>query len=101
MKNKTIELYALFGLSEPVLKDDVTGKTVSFKLNESERKAILDGISKSSFAELINDAEDYFREEDNVFYKNSRWTSSAILHHVNVQKMLTQCRNRYSVETVN
>ena len=101
MENKTIEMYCLLGLSEPVLRDDTTGKTVSFKLNESERKAILHDFNETSLTELIDDAEDYFREDDNVFYKNSRWTRSAILHHLNVSKTLTHCRNRYDVETVN
>ena len=98
LNNEIIKFYGLLGLSQPVLEDDITGRLVSFKLNQSERKAIFHNIEESELSNLIDSAEHFFREDNEVFYKGSRWTNSAILKHLNVEKLLTGCRSRLSME---
>ena len=98
LNNEIIKFYGLLGLSQPVLEDDITGRLVSFKLNQSERKAIFHNVEESELSNLIDSAEHFFREDNEVFYKGSRWTNSAILKHLNVDKLLTGCRSRLSME---
>ena len=98
LNDEIIKFYGLLGLSQPVLEDDVTGRLVSFKLNLSERKAIFHNVNKSELSNLIDSADHFFREDNEVFYKGSRWTDSAILKHVNVEKLLTGCRIKLSME---
>ena len=93
MKNNTKQFYALLGLSEPIITDYVTRQNVSFKLNQSEEDLILIDFEDESMESLIEEAKYFFKENDFVFYKNSRWTSSAILHSLNPDKVLTGWQN--------
>ena len=74
MENEITKMFGLLNLSKPILEDNVTGKLVSFKLNTSERNAILNGFNDKQINDLIESANDYFRENEVVFYKNSRWS---------------------------
>ena len=98
MENEITKMFGLLNLSKPILEDNVTGKLVSFKLNTSERNAILDGFNDKQMNDLIESANDYFRENEVVFYKNSRWTNSAVLHQLNVKEELARCQNLESLE---
>ena len=98
MKNQLIKFYGLLGLSEPVLEDKVTGKVVSFKLNPSEKEAIFYKMDDNEMKDTIVEALLYFREDEKVFYKDSRWTNSAILRDLNSHKILSQCQSEYTNE---
>ena len=90
MKNNTKKFYALLGLSEPIITDYVTGQNVSFKLNQSEEDLILKDVDGETMEFLIEEAKYFFKKNDFVFYKNSRWTNSDILHSLNPDKVLSR-----------
>jgi hypothetical protein len=100
LNNEIIKFYGLLGLSEPILEDEVTGRLVSFKLNQSELKAIFHNVEEAELTKLIDSAEHFFREDEEAFYKDSRWSNSAILKHVNVERLLTGCRTKTDKEIV-
>ena len=93
IKNKEEIFYGFLGLSIPCLTDYVTKKKVSFALKTNEEKALLNELSVEDKVNLIEEAKFHFADVDFVFYKNSRWTNSAILRSLNPNKVLTDCLN--------
>ena len=65
------------------------------KLTEIEAEAILTLEHQETGEEdLLEEADLYFANTDNLYYRNSRWTDFSTLNKINVKMALAQCRNR-------
>ncbi|MFL2920821.1 MAG: hypothetical protein ACJ0BN_00210 [Limisphaerales bacterium] len=84
--------FALIGLSEPILPDDVTGDKVPFKLSKAERQYMFEetdiALDQDS---AIDGAQTFFKKNyphGNIYYKNSRFYRAGVLHSLKYQEAL-------------
>jgi hypothetical protein len=84
--------FALIGLSEPILPDEVTGDKVPFKLSKAERQYMYEetdiALDQDS---AVDAAQVYFKKNyphGNIYYKNSRFYKAGVLHSLKYQETL-------------
>jgi hypothetical protein len=86
--------YALLGLSEPTIYDDVVGSHVPHQLSSAEHKFMLEeSLISADLTHARHEAERFFSREypnGHVYYKRSRWTASSPLHVMSINKELNQ-----------
>jgi hypothetical protein len=84
--------FALVGLSEPKVYDDVVGAHVPFKLSEAERKYFMEeSITDEQMNYAMNEAQHFFKSNypnGHIYYKKSRWSISSPLHVLSINKQL-------------
>ena len=84
--------FALVGLSEPKVYDDVVGAHVPFKLSEAERKYFMEeSITDEQMEFAMSEAKHFFKTNypnGHIYYKKSRWSISSPLHVLSVDRKL-------------
>jgi hypothetical protein len=84
--------FALIGLSEPILPDDVTGDKVPFKLSTAERQYMYEETDIALDQDSAVDAAQSFFKKNypygNIYYKNSRFYRAGVLHSLKYQEAL-------------
>ena len=97
METKSKAYYALLGLSEEDTYAQQLGRSICMKLTATEAEAILSlEHQETSETDLLDEADLYFSNTENLYYRNSRWSESSTLNKVNTQMKLAQCRDRVS-----
>lgn len=86
--------FALLGLSEPSLQDEVVGDLVPFKLSEAEQEYMLEETDISiDVGSAVEEAEQYFSENypnGRIYYKKSRFYKGSALHSMKYAAELTR-----------
>jgi hypothetical protein len=84
--------FALIGLSEPILPDEVTGDKVPFKLSQAERQYMFEETDIALDQDTAVDAAQAFFKKNfphgNIYYKNSRFYRAGVLHSLKYQEAL-------------
>ena len=84
--------FALIGLSEPILPDDVTGDKVPFKLSTAEYQYMMEETDITLDQDTAVDAAQAFFKKNfphgNIYYKNSRFYRSGKLQSLKHQEVL-------------
>ena len=97
LETKAKAFHALLGLSEEDTFDQQLGRSICMKLTANEAEAILSlEHQETSETDLLDEADLYFSNTENLYYRNSRWSESSTLNKVNTQMKLAQCRDRVS-----
>ena len=95
LETKAKAFHALLGLSEEDTYDQQLGRSICMKLTATEAEAILSlEHQETSETDLLDEADLYFANTENLYYRNSRWSESSTLNKINTQMKLNQCRNR-------
>ena len=84
--------FALIGLSEPILPDEVTGDKVPFKLSTAEYQYMMEETDITLDQDTAVDAAQAFFKKNyphgNIYYKNSRFYRAGVLHSLKYQETL-------------
>ena len=84
--------YGLIGLSTPCVFDEVVGAHVPHKLSEAEWEYMLEETEISDDLKgAIAESEQFFERahpNNKVYYKNSRWSTTAPLQVLSVSQRL-------------
>ena len=86
--------YAILGLSNNTMYDQVTGKDVPFKLTQAEQNSILQLLEPKDKINLVYEALDYFKDVETLYYKPSRYIEST-LKSLDVKKELNEHLKHY------
>jgi hypothetical protein len=86
--------FALVGLSEPKVYDDVVGAHVPFKLSEAEQKYLTEeSITDEQMDYAMSEAQHYFQRNypnGHIYYKKSRWSITSPLHVLSISRQLNR-----------
>ena len=84
--------FALIGLSEPILPDEVTGDKVPFKLSTAEYQYMMEETDITLDQDTaVDSAQAFFKKNfphGNIYYKNSRFYRAGVLHSLKYQEAL-------------
>ena len=84
--------FALLGLSEPTMYDEVVGSQVPFKLSEAAQEFIVEqSITNEHLEYAVEQAEKFFNNSypnARSYFKNSRWSTVSPLRVKSISKEL-------------
>jgi hypothetical protein len=86
--------HALLGISQATQYDETTQQEVPYKLNTAEKNSLLAHLEPRDICGLLEEASDYWKNTEKIYYMPSRWMVSA-LKEIDVHKELKTLKASY------